>query len=674
MIPLLLLLWVLAAQAQPATSLPITRAIDLRSLSAEEAAEERPVQIEAQISFIESSGTLFIQDQTGGTFFRPIKPSPPVSVGDRVAVSGVTFPGLYLTGIDRATVRVIQKGNTPPPARDAAVDDLFSGRFHYQRVKIQGVIRRQSPLDESGTLLVLAIGPRQVQLHLDAPIQGDAQWIDSEVAVTGLAAGGINDRRQLVQPYLRVASWDDIEVIRPAPPISKTPFVTTSAILRFDPSEGGSESIHRVRVSGQLLAAFRDGQWVLRDVSVPEASVAISVELASAGGRPAIGSHVTIAGFPSMKGFSAEIEDAIVLDTAPGEAPVPIVASWEELRSGQLDVELITLTGVLTDLFRSSDGWQVQLEHDGERLMATLPGRTAPDIAPQSLVAATGILRIESATERGFRSQPEGFRLLLRTLDDLHVLKAPPWWTAQRLLTLVAVLLAMLGLGLVWIAMLGRQVARQSRILETRIAREAALEERQRIAREFHDTLEQELAGLSLRLDAATSRPLEDKTQRLLETSRHLVTRIQTEARNLVTDLRTDADAPADLREAILDLIRRQPANGPQFSLVDSGHLPRLPASIVHHLHMIVQEAITNVLKHARASNVTIQLRQASGRLSLNVSDDGVGLDSEQTCGAPGHFGCMGIRERCRKIGAEVSWTPRPEGGTQVEITFPLPS
>ncbi len=666
---LLLSLWVLAAPAQPAASPPITRAIDLRSLSAEEAAEERPVQIEAQVSFIESAGTIFVQDETGGTFFRPIKPAPNLSVGDRVMVSGVTFPGLYLTGIDRASIQVRQRGDAPPPARDATVDDLFSGRFHYQRVKVQGVVRRQAPLDESGTLLVLAIGPRQIQLHVSVPIQDDTQWVDSEVVVTGLAAGGINDRRQLVQPYLRVASWDDMEVVRPAIPVSETPIVSTSAILRFDPSAEGTESIHRVRISGRVLAAFRDGRLFLRDASVPESPVAIAVDLAKAGPRPSLGSRITIAGFPSMKGFSAEIEDAVVLETSPGEPPDPMEASWQELKSGQLDAELITLTGVLTDLFRSADGWQMQLEHDGERLVATLPGRSAPDIAPQSFVTATGILRIESAVERGFRSQPERFRLLLRSPEDLQVLKAPPWWTAQRLFTLVAILLAMLGLGLVWIA-----IARQSRILETRIAREAALEERQRIAREFHDTLEQELAGLSLRLDAATSRPLEDKTQRLLETSRHLVTRIQTEARNLLTDLRTDADAPTDLREAILDLIRRQPSNAPQISLVDSGQLPRLPASIVHHLHMIVQETITNVLKHARASSVTIQLRQASNKISLNVTDDGVGLDPEQTRGAPGHFGCMGIRERCRKIGAEVVWTPRPEGGTQVAITFPLPS
>ena len=681
--PLLLSLWVLAAPAQPATSPPITRAIDLRSLSAEEAAEERPVQIEAQVSFIESAGTIFVQDETGGTFFRPIKPAPNLSVGDRVMVSGVTFPGLYLTGIDRASIQVRQRGDAPPPARDATVDDLFSGRFHYQRVKVQGVVRRQAPLDESGTLLVLAIGPRQIQLHVSVPVQDDTQWVDSEVVVTGLAAGGINDRRQLVQPYLRVANWDDMEVVRPAIPVSETPIVSTSAILRFDPSAEGTESIHRVRISGRVLAAFRDGRLFLRDESVPESSVAIAVDLAKAGPRPSLGSRITVAGFPSMKGFSAEIEDALVLETEPGELPDPINASWRELKSGQLDAELITLTGTISDLFRSTEGWQMQLENGGERLMATLPGRTALDIMPDSLVTATGILRIESAVERGFRSQPERFRLLLRSPQDLQVLKAPPWWTAQRLFTLVAILLAMLGLGLVWIAMLGRQVARQSRILETRIAREAALEERQRIAREFHDTLEQELAGLSLRLDAATSRPLEDKTQRLLETSRHLVTRIQTEARNLLTDLRTDADAPTDLREAILDLIQRQPANAPQMSLVDSGTIPSLPASMVHHLRMIVQEAMTNVLKHAQAKNVTIQLRHAANELTLSITDDGVGVDPEQTRGAPGHFGCMGIRERCRKLGATVEWAcpgaPTSSSaakacGTRVTVTLPLES
>ena len=67
--------------------------------------------------------------------------------------------------------------------------------------------------------------------------------------------------------------------------------------------------------------------------------------------------------------------------------------------------------------------------------------------------------------------------------------------------------------------------------LQLRIRHEAALEERQRIAREFHDTLEQELAGLSLRMDAAATRPMEDKARALLETSRNLVTQTKSQGR-----------------------------------------------------------------------------------------------------------------------------------------------
>ena len=83
---------------------------------------------------------------------------------------------------------------------------------------------------------------------------------------------------------------------------------------------------------------------------------------------------------------------------------------------------------------------------------------------------------------------------------------------------------------------------------------------------EFHDTLEQELTGLSLRLDAATTRPLEDKARTLIETSRSLVSRIQSEARNLVADLRDTAQLH-DLFSALREIQTRMPPDAPVLEL-----------------------------------------------------------------------------------------------------------
>jgi signal transduction histidine kinase len=282
-------------------------------------------------------------------------------------------------------------------------------------------------------------------------------------------------------------------------------------------------------------------------------------------------------------------------------------------------------------------------------------------------VTLTGIARIESMTGKGFNAKPQSFSLWLRDANDLRLLGSPAGSQLHHLLMILAVLGIIILGAMIWILLLRKQVA----ALRQRIRTEAALEERQRIAREFHDTLEQELAGLSLRLDAAATRPMEDKARGLLDDSRTLVSRVQAEARNLVADLRDDPATQVELSTALQDLAHRQPANAPVMHLELDPALPELPSHLVHQLRMIAQEAVTNALKHAQARNLTLRLRSIGEGIELAVIDDGVGFDSnDETQGKPGHFGCMGIRERCRKIGAEVRWQSKPGCGTTMEVLF----
>jgi len=94
---------------------------------------------------------------------------------------------------------------------------------------------------------------------------------------------------------------------------------------------------------------------------------------------------------------------------------------------------------------------------------------------------------------------------------------------------------------------------------------------------------------------------------------------------------------------------------------------------VSHHLRMIAQEAITNALKHAQATEITLHLSSTADMLTLSIADNGLGLTaSTVTTGQPGHFGCMGIRERCRKINANVDWQSQPKQGTIVTVHLPL--
>ncbi len=639
-------------------------ALEVRSLSAEEAETSKPVDLTAVVTFAEPPSTIFIQDETAGTFFRLNGAAAP-RPGDEVRVRGVTFPGLYLAGIESTTFEVLSHRGVPE-AIPATFDDLASGRLHYQRVAIEGVVRTLSPEGEGASIARVALGSRVIKVRVEQAVPDDHSLIDSYVKVPGLAAGEINDRRQLVQPYLRIKKWSNIEVLKKAPAIEETQTVSPAQLLTFDADGQGG---HRVIVSGTVLAVFRNGEIFLRN---EDASVCVEVLRPDPTLKP--GDFIEVAGFPAMERFSASLVDATILNVAINDLePEPMELELPELIKGDNDGNLVSVTAGVSDFYRAEGGRTVLvLNDDGRNVQAVFRGIRDP-IVTGSMVRVTGICEVISARGLQYRSQADSVSLRIRSPHDIEVLRAPSWWTSQRMATVLIVLIAGILLAALWITLLRRQVGNQTEALRQRIENEAALEERQRLAREFHDTLEQDLAGLSLRLDAATARGTDDKMRNFLEGSRSLVSRIQTETRNLVSDLRHSPDRNASLEEALDELVSRQSSDSGPVVKLKITELPPMPSRTVHHLKMIAQEALTNAMKHAEAGEILIDVSVDDDHLVLKVIDDGKGFEPEaETHGKAGHFGCMGIRERCRKLGAHVAWHSEPANGSTVEIQQPF--
>lgn len=651
----------------PAAHAQITDALHVRTLSAEEAKEGRPVRLRATVGFIESPGTVFVQDATAGTFLRTKKLPVEVREGDIVEVKGHTFPGLFIPGVEIDTLEVVGHGEPPAP-ENASYDDLFAARFHYLRVAVEGIVRSVAAKDENRSVLRLAMGSRVLEVRIDGSTAEGESWVDARVRVTGLAAGTINDRRQMVQPYVRASSWNAVHTLEPARAESSETLPLAN-LLRFNAM---GDTGHRITTSGTVTGVFPEGLVFIRD---GDASIAVRLT-GSLAPTAVVGDNVTMDGFPVMDRYTPTLADARLLQVAPGPAPGPVTLPLKDLPKKAHDCDLITVAGTVTDVYRGGSGHVVVISSGGSRLQGYLSDSDQmPGIELQSEIEMTGIGRVESVTGKGFNATPEAFSLLLRTGQDLRVVSPPSQWSAERLLTALGILACVVVAGMVWILVLRRQVAAQTLALRAGIQHEAALEERQRIAREFHDTLEQELAGLSLRLDAAATRPLDDKARGLLDTSRNLVSRIQSEARNLVADLRDDPGNQMELAAALQDIQQRQPPNAPEIRVEIDGALPALPPHVVHHLRMMAQEAVTNALKHAHARTITLRLQAlADDGVELSIRDNGVGFaPAASTLGTPGHFGCMGVRERCRKIGAEVEWLSKSGEGTTLRITFPAP-
>jgi signal transduction histidine kinase len=202
----------------------------------------------------------------------------------------------------------------------------------------------------------------------------------------------------------------------------------------------------------------------------------------------------------------------------------------------------------------------------------------------------------------------------------------------------------------------------------------AVVEERNRLAREMHDTLGHRLTVASVQLEGAQrlvhSEP--ERASNMIATVREQVREALRELRGTVARLRTPLEADLRLRSALRRLIRDfEQATGLDIHQALPDDLPSLPDTHRQALYRAAQEALTNVQRHAQASQAWLVLTVDGGAVSLLVGDDGVGFspDDELTAG----FGLRGLRERAGQLGGELYLEPIAGGGAQLFFRLPLP-
>ena len=197
-------------------------------------------------------------------------------------------------------------------------------------------------------------------------------------------------------------------------------------------------------------------------------------------------------------------------------------------------------------------------------------------------------------------------------------------------------------------------------------SRLARLEERQRIARDLHDTVIQDLIAIGMQIDASGgAAPGEDdaRTRRLVEQLETVVRRLR-QSVFAFSGPRSGSDLRASLVDSVSDAAR---VLGHEPTLEISGPLDEA-AAVGAELHAVLREALSNVARHARATATWVRVAVADDRLTLTVEDDGVGIPSEGQRGT----GLVDIRERARDLGGDSVVEARDRGGTRLTWTVPL--
>ncbi|MFI9005661.1 sensor histidine kinase [Actinosynnema sp. NPDC053489] len=194
-------------------------------------------------------------------------------------------------------------------------------------------------------------------------------------------------------------------------------------------------------------------------------------------------------------------------------------------------------------------------------------------------------------------------------------------------------------------------------------ARRRATEERLRIARELHDALGHHLSLITVQASAALHRPDPDRSEQALAAIKQAGKEALHELRAALDALRQEGAAPG--LDRLGDLVTDAGRSGLDIR-VDLAETGPLPPEVGRAAFRIVQEALTNVTRHAGATAVVVRVRSADGEVLVEVEDDGTGVP-----GAPGN-GILGMRERARALGGSLTAGPNPGGGFRVLARLPL--
>jgi len=631
-----------------------------------------PVVIEGVvISTAHETPSFFLHDGQMGIHISQPK-GPRFSHGDQVRVIGRSRRGRYAPSVIPQEIIRLGEGKIPE-ARPVTFSQVASGSMDSQWIEIEGVVSSVSYQDQHYVMLDLIQDGGRIRAMVGSPLPAEpARFIDCEVRIRGVAAGRFNRHGQMVEPALRVPGESWVSVTRPAPadPFAQ-PARMLSRLLEFSLDQ---QPQHRVRVQGTVTRRFSDTVFFIRDAGHGLKVEAIDPVVLESG------DHIDAAGFPVIVNDEVVIQNAVTRLRGQGMPAEPILAKVSTLLTGSLASDLVVIEARLVDWVADGQSVTLLLESDNRIFRGELQlpaGSTWEAPEKGSILAVTGICVI-SELEDQWSYRPRSFNLMVASPADLRVLRLPPWWTAERLGRAFLITLVLLAAGLAWVWALRRQVQRKRSVIEFQASHAAVLEERGRIARDLHDTLEQGLTGVSLQLKAVdtdfSKHPL--RAQERLNSAREMLRQSRAVARNAIGELRVETVPPRreNLTEVLgqaVDLWNRTGALAAQLHV--TGKPVPLAGDGEHHMISIGTEALTNAVKHGRASSVRIDIAYGQELVTLRVADNGRGFDpssiqpDNQQC-----YGLIGMRERAHEMGAGINIQSQPGQGAIISVELPM--
>lgn len=460
----------IAAQANPQLSV-LTSLKQVSELPRDQARLEYPLRIKGVITYWRSEQRLlFVQDGDYGVYVGVMSQLPKLKVGQLVEVSGVTKPGGVLTMVSPARITVLGDG-TMPPAPPMSYQAGMAGLFDSRRVTVEGVIQSTYWQDNALNMDLVTTDGR---FWCVVPVPQDSalctNLLNAVVEAKGVCILNLDRLGCPLNVEVRIQQESDIKVLENAPTgaFSVTAMSISDALGFLPPAQGS----RRVKLRG-VATLWRPGV----ELFFQDSGSAIRAQ--SDQTNPVeFGDEVEVVGFRMFGESGALLKNAEYRVVSGGHAPTPIRLPANQVLNIANRERLLQVDARLQQDVRPSAAPELVLQDGQEIFTARLEplenGRLSPAWRAHSLLRVTGVCQLRLDESR----EPRAFRLLVRSLEDIQVLRAPPWFTTKRIVAISLLLLAAVIAAMGWIAALRARVARQTEQIRQRLESEAATQRR----------------------------------------------------------------------------------------------------------------------------------------------------------------------------------------------------
>lgn len=593
-------------------------------------------------------------------------PEGGMAVGDIVEVRGRWAPMMFASGIYVTRYSPIGRMELPAaPLRD--IHDFAQGLCDNRRSALAGVVQDARAVESGQVELLLATREGRIRARARMAMQDAEALVDAEVILSGVAMSRFNHRAEFMGVVLEVSDDDGVTVTKSA---SGNPFdareVALNAILAWSP---GGQDGHRVKVKGTVTFAHSDGVFYLQS---GETALRVSSDV-----QPPVDVSVDVVGFPTMVDGVGQLTQAVWRERGEQPEPIDVVNLSENTLTNvefRADVTIIeydclkaSIEGRLSRVDEGPEGFaSLVLDVSGRSVRVNMDGKipkwVADEVAFEPLVRVIGIARFDMSGVAAHGRRPWPNALVMEAKSEGAVTLVPDAeWRARKLAYAARVVLNAIALLPLVLLVVGAVLWR--RAVYRRRRRELLSVERRRMADDLHDTIEQHLAGAKILLSTAADKLGKDgaAAERAVKMAGEVLAEAKHQIRDVILNLRSDELVAESAESFISRMAKDISGRGIARVRVRLRGVPEsLNVGAKADLVAIVQQAVTNGIKHGGAKNVVIVCDPiAEGRkgFCLRVLNDGEPFDVSKALGPEsGHFGLANMRERAKRSGMEIAW------------------